>query len=145
MYLPQEMEPHKPMYVTLKRVNSLADRDNGKLAANADFCVYPNLAKYSMNMRFILPNEPDVRILIYSANEQMFYDNHLGKYTAGKHDISIDATFKEGCLCRQIDYTGEGISNFADECHSHYIKKRENIFNYCCISQNTIDSHLDLT
>ncbi|MFV0471751.1 MAG: T9SS type A sorting domain-containing protein [Paludibacteraceae bacterium] len=97
MYSPQEMEPHKPVYITLKKVVSNAARGTAEFTTdNSDFCVYPNPAEYSVNMRFTLPNESDVRILIYSTNGQIVYNNRLGKYTAGKHDISIEATFKEG-------------------------------------------------
>lgn len=94
MYSPETMEPERPMYLSMRKVNS----DTAAISKNAveGLKAYPVPFGNELNISFIQVEEESVRLGIYNYLGECVYFNEVGRLPMGEQHLVITPILPAG-------------------------------------------------
>jgi hypothetical protein len=98
-YLPELMEPAKPMYISLKKV---AGKTEIKKSIISDAVVYPNPFSDGLNISVLLQTANDVKICVFDMKGAMVHEKIFPNTGEGKNVLILPLTVKSGTYIVKI-------------------------------------------
>jgi len=100
LYSLESLEPHQPMYLSLRKV--------ARPQTNMDetFSVYPNPFENALNISFNQLVASEVRVAVYTAGGQRLHFESLGVLGEGRQDITLPLPLHSGVYVLKV-ITGE--------------------------------------
>jgi hypothetical protein len=93
LYSLKQKEPERPMYFELYR-DGIQNKEQNVLLS--EISIFPNPFEYQFNATFELVEESEVLIRIFNIYGMMVYQQKLGKYGKGKHQVTLSPNIKSG-------------------------------------------------
>jgi hypothetical protein len=88
MFSPETMEPQRPMYMNIRKTQSV----DSKAITNSDinkFAVYPNPFSEGLNVDFYQSSDSKVNARVYTTNGNCIYSADLGNYAVGEQKLTL--------------------------------------------------------
>lgn len=94
MYSPQIMEPQRPMYLSLHKVETTGIDETGQNKQNMK--AYPNPFSDKLNLAFTLSETTNVKLAIYDYSGRNVHMTELGTLQIGEQRLSLTPNITQG-------------------------------------------------
>lgn len=108
MISPETLEPNRPMYMSLRKLNQQKGNNNN---SDIDFKVYPNPFYEGINIDFYQLTKSDVIISFYNMEGKCLLTNNIGKYDKGMQQIAFKANLAPGTYLLKLSTEGKNFQS----------------------------------
>ena len=95
MFSPETMEPQRPLYMNIRRTQSVDSKAITNLNIEK-FAVYPNPFSEGLNVDFYQASDSKVNASVYTTNGNCIYSADLGKYAVGEQKLTLSLNLPTG-------------------------------------------------